>query len=189
MSTRYDAVVIGVSAGAVEALNTILPQLPEDFPLPVFIVVHLAPAKESIMPEIMRRKCSLPIFEAEDKQPIKAGIVYFAPPNYHLLIEKDGYVSLSSDEPVCFSRPSVDVLFESAADAYGKALVAVVLTGANEDGTAGLSSVMAAGGVGLVQSPSNAYATMMPSSALKANPTALALNLEEIALYLRNIAL
>jgi two-component system chemotaxis response regulator CheB len=116
-----EAVVIGASAGALEALSVILPALPAGYGLPVFVVVHLPPDTRSILADLFQAKCHIPVREAEDKEPIRGGTIYFAPPNYHLLIEADRNVSLSSDEPVLFSRPSIDVLFESAADAYGPA--------------------------------------------------------------------
>ena len=129
-----EAVVIGASAGALEALSVILPSLQKGFRLPVMVVVHVPPDKRSVLVELFQAKCRLPVREAEDKEPISGGTIYFAPADYHLLVELDKSLSLSSDEPVLFSRPSIDVLFESAADAYGSALIAIVLTGANQDG-------------------------------------------------------
>lgn len=185
---RPAAVAAGASAGAVEALGGLLPLLPADFPLPIFVVVHLPPDHRSMLAEIFQAKCKLAVREAEDKEPIHPGTVYFAPPDYHLLVESDGRLSLSSEEPVMFSRPSVDVLFESAADAYGPGLTAVVLTGANSDGALGAKAVAAAGGRVLVQLPDLAYARAMPEAALKACPGALALSLEAIAAHLREAA-
>ncbi|HXT08881.1 MAG TPA: chemotaxis protein CheB [Roseiarcus sp.] len=179
------AVAIGASAGAVEALSAILPRLPTDFGLPVIVVVHIPPDKKSLMAEVFRMKCEVDVREAEDKEPLVGGVVYFAPPDYHLLIEPDGAASLSNDEPVLFSRPSIDVMFESAADAYGPNLIAIVLTGANQDGAKGLRAVAEAGGTAIVQTPQSAFAPMMPQSALAEVPGALVLSLNEIALYLR----
>jgi len=122
--------------------------------------------------------------EAEDKEPLEAGTVYFAPPDYHLLVELDRRLSLSSEEPVLYSRPSIDVLFESAADAYGSGLVGVVLTGANSDGARGLRAVRDAGGVALVQRPDQAQVAAMPQAALDACPGAVPLSLDEIASFL-----
>jgi len=121
--------------------------------------------------------------EAEDKEPIEPGVVYFAPPDYHLLIEADKRLSLSGEEPVLYSRPSIDVLFESAADVYSSGLIGVVLTGANSDGADGLKAVVAAGGVGIVQSPRSAYAAAMPEAAIASCPEARVLPLNEIAAY------
>ena len=123
--------------------------------------------------------------EAEDKEPIRGGVAYVAPPNYHLLVEPDLCLSLSSDEPVLYSRPSIDVLFESAADAYGNSVAAVVLTGANSDGARGLRAVADAGGLTLVQNPESAEARAMPEAALALCPTARTLNLVQLAATLQ----
>ena len=184
-STPPEAVVIGVSAGGLKALSSILPVLPRDFALPVMIVIHLPPGKKSIVSDLFAEKCEVIVREAEDKEPIQPGVVYFAPPDYHLLVEPEHVLSLSSDEPVLFSRPSIDVLFETAADAYGPALIGVILTGANNDGANGLKAVMAGGGVCLVERPDEAYSQMMPQSAIAAVPSASVLGLDDIAAYLR----
>ena len=182
------AVVLGASAGALEALSAILPSLPAEYPLPVLAVVHQPPDKESILAGLLGAKSRVRVREAEDKEPIEPGTVYLAPPDYHLLVERDGQLSLSSDEPVHFSRPSIDVLFESAADAYGAGLVAAVLSGANQDGAQGLRSVSEAGGIALVQRPDTAFVAAMPSAALAACPSARSLTLQEIADYLIHVA-
>ena len=179
--TRAEAVVIGVSAGGLKALSAILPALPAGFPLPVMIVIHLPPDRESVVAELFNDKCALTVREAEDKEDILPGHVYFAPPDYHLLVEADHRLSLSSEEPVLFSRPSIDVLFETAADVYGPGLIGIILTGANPDGAAGLKAVLDAGGRALVQRPDLAYASAMPQAALELNPQAEALTLEQIA--------
>jgi two-component system chemotaxis response regulator CheB len=178
-----EAVVIGASAGAVEALSILLPALPEHFPLPLMIVVHLPPQK-SMLVELLRAKCRMGVQEAEDKEPIQPGQIYFAPPDYHLLVENDRRLSLSSEEPVLYSRPSIDVLFESAADAYGPRLVGIVLTGASSDGARGLRAVAEAGGILVVQRPDHASEPTMPQAALDSCPQAMCLDLEEIATYL-----
>ena len=183
-----EAVVIGASAGAVEALSTILPNLSSGFSLPIIIVVHLPADKKSVMADLFRTKCALRVCEAEDKEPIAPGNVYIAAPDYHLLVELDHRLSLSSEEPVSFSRPSIDVLFESAADAYGSGLLGIVLTGANSDGAAGLRAVCHAGGTAVVQDPASAASPTMPLAALEACPEARILNLEEIAAYLGEVA-
>lgn len=185
MEGPIEAVVIGASAGALEALSILLPALPADYRLPLMVVVHVPPDKPSVLVDLFQQKCHIRVREAEDKAPIEQGTVYFAPPDYHLLIEKDKSLALSSDEPVLFSRPSVDVLFETAADAYGPGLLAVVLTGANQDGANGLRAVMNAGGTVIVQRPEDAFASAMPEAALAASPEAQTFSLEEIALYLR----
>ena len=151
------AVVIGASAGALEALSKLLPGLAADYRLPILIVVHLPPDRTSLFVELLRAGCAIQVREAGDKEPIESGVVYFAPPDYHLLVEQDRRLSLSSEEAVLFSRPSIDVLFESAADAYGEGLIGVVLTGANSDGADGLKAVIEAGGLAIVQNPKSAY--------------------------------
>ena len=182
-----EAVVIGASAGALEVLSNLLPALPSDYRLPILIVVHLPPDKTSLFAELMRARCAIRVREAEDKEPIEPGVVYFAPPDYHLLVEEDKRLSLSDDEPVLFSRPSIDVLFESAADAYAGGLIGVVLTGANSDGANGLKAVVEAGGVAVIQSPGSAYAVAMPEAAIAACPAARVLPVNEIAAYLREV--
>jgi two-component system, chemotaxis family, protein-glutamate methylesterase/glutaminase len=182
-----EAVVIGASAGALEALSIVLPALPSTYKHPVMVVVHVPPDKKSALIELFRQKCSMRVQEAEDKEPVTGGTIYFAPPDYHLLVEKDKFLSLSSDEPVLFSRPSIDVLFESAADAYGPGLVGVILTGANQDGASGMKAVTQSGGRAIVQRPEDAFAPAMPEAALIACPTARVLSLEEIAVYLQEV--
>ena len=182
-----EAVVIGASAGALEVLSSLLPALPSDYRLPILIVVHLPPDKTNLFAELLRARCAIRVREAEDKEPIEPGVVYFAPPDYHLLVEEDKRLSLSDDEPVLFSRPSIDVLFESAADAYAGGLIGVVLTGANSDGANGLKAVVEAGGVAVVQSPGSAYAVAMPEAAIAACPAARVLPVNEIAAYLREV--
>ncbi|WP_112803957.1 chemotaxis protein CheB [Rhizobium sp. SYY.PMSO] len=187
MAVAPEAIVIGASAGAVEALSVILPALPADYRLPIVVVVHVPADKRSIMADLFQAKCELAVCEAEDKQPLFGGTVYFAPPDYHLLIETGKSLSLSSDEPVLFSRPSIDVLFETAADAFGETLIAIVLTGANGDGAKGLQAVVEAGGVALVQDPINAFASIMPETAIQMSPRARVMSLGEIAQYLKEV--
>lgn len=187
MPPTMQAVVIGASAGAFDALSSILPSLPIGFRLPVMVVVHLPPDKRSLIAELFRQKCLLPVEEVEDKQPIVRGTIYFAPPDYHLLVERGGTLSLSKDDPVLFSRPSIDVLFESASDIFGAGLIAVVLTGANEDGAKGLRSVEIAGGTTIIQDPKTAFVPTMPEAALRSCPGARILTIEAISLYLREV--
>src|SRR3984885_14742722 len=163
---------MGASAGALDALSTVLERLPGNFKLPLLIVTHLPPDKDSILCRLLASKCQIDVREAEDKEPIVPGVAFGAPPDYHLLVETGKRMSLSSDEAVQFSRPSIDVLFESAADAYGPALIGIILTGANDDGARGLRAIVDAGGIGLVQRADLAYASAMPRAALAACPTA-----------------
>lgn len=158
--------VVGASAGAVAALSDILPRLPARFPLPVVIVVHQPASHLSLLPELFDGRCSLPVLEACDKAPVAAGHIYFAPPDYHLMIERDLTFVLSLEAPVNFSRPSIDVLLESAADSVGEDVLAIILTGTNSDGARGLKAVREAGGIGWVQSPESAQAAKMPRSAI-----------------------
>ncbi|MDM9644799.1 chemotaxis protein CheB [Rhizobium sp. S163] len=182
---RPEVVVIGASAGALDALGTILPALPSDFATPIIVVVHVPPDKPSVLAELFAARCALGVREAEDKEPLTKGVVYFAPPDYHLLVESDRTLSLSTEAPVLFSRPSIDVLFESASDAFGPGVVALVLTGANEDGARGLKAVADAGGKTIVQQPETAFASAMPEAALGACPDAVVMELGEMAAYLR----
>jgi len=133
------------------------------------------------MADLFNAKCQLPVKEAEDKELLSGGTIYFAPPDYHVLLEADKSLALSSDEPVLFSRPSIDVLFESAADAYGAQLIAVVLTGANHDGARGARAVMDSGGVVLIQEPETAFASAMPEAAIRLCPSARVLSLTAMA--------
>jgi two-component system chemotaxis response regulator CheB len=184
-SGRIDAVVIGASAGGVQALSVLLPALPATMRASIFIVLHLPRDKPSVLVDIFRPKCALPVSEAEDKQPIIAGNVYFAPSNYHLLIDQGPQLALSADDPVHHSRPSIDVLFESAADIYRDRLLGIILTGANEDGAIGLAAVKDAGGITVVQQPETAQAPLMAKSALALRPADWVLPLDEIATLLQ----
>jgi len=178
---EVDAVVIGTSAGGVEALTVLLPHLPAGLAVPVLIVLHLPRERPSLLASIFAPRCALAVVEAEDKQPVEPGTIYFAPPDYHMLIDAGPQIALSSDEPVHHSRPSIDVLFESAADAYRHRLLGIILTGASADGAAGLEAIRRAGGVTAVQQPDHAYASLMIESALKAGPVDYLLPLPEIA--------
>lgn len=186
MSPRQTkAIVIGASAGALDALSQVLALLPEDYLLPVLVVVHLPADKKSILAELLDMKCRVSVKEADDKEPLASGVVYVAPPDYHLLVEKDGTISLSNEEPILYSRPSIDVLFESAADAIGPGLIGVVLTGANDDGAHGLAAIRDAGGRCIVQDPQDAYSAIMPLAALQACSDARTMSLAEIAEFLK----
>lgn len=165
--TRIDAIVIGGSAGALDALGDILPVLPFQFAIPVALVLHVPPSKPSLLVKVLSARTALRVKEAEDKEDLAPGQLYVAAPNYHVLIERRRCFSLSVDEPVHFSRPSIDVLFESAADAYGPAVAGVLLTGANEDGAAGLARIEEVGGTTIVQSPATAMVRTMPDAALR----------------------
>jgi two-component system chemotaxis response regulator CheB len=177
-------IVIGGSAGSMAALAQILPLLPHSFPLPLVIAQHLHPLQNSSYLEYWSERCRLRIKEAADKAPIEAGTAYFAPPNYHLLIEDNRILALSIDEKVNYSRPSIDVLFQSAADAYGARAAGVILTGANADGAFGLRAIKARGGLAIVQDPRTAEKAFMPKAALTATTVDHVLPLPEIGPFL-----
>ncbi|MCK5716810.1 MAG: chemotaxis protein CheB [Thiomargarita sp.] len=164
----FEAVVIGSSAGGIKALSTLLSALPKDFPLPIIIVQHLYPHSVSRLAQILEKKSYLSIKEADEKEKIVGGMVYIAPPNYHLLIEEDRTLSLSVEGPVNYSRPSVDVLFASAAFAYNNRLIGIILTGANNDGNFGVKQIKERGGYIIVQDPVTAEADSMPKAAIAA---------------------
>jgi two-component system chemotaxis response regulator CheB len=176
----YEAVVLGVSSGGMEALSTLLPRLPEHFPLPIIVVQHLHPHSDDFLPRYLDEKCRLAVKQAEEKEPVIPGTVYIAPSNYHLLIEQDRTFSLSTAERINYARPSVDVLFETAADAYGAGLIGVILTGANNDGGHGLQCIKACGGLAIVQDPATAEADAMPRAAIAAAQVDYVLSLHEI---------
>ncbi|WP_150305386.1 chemotaxis protein CheB [Pseudomonas saliphila] len=182
------AVIIGASAGALEALSVLLPPLPATFPLPIFVVVHVPSDQPSVLADIFDPKCKLHAIEAEDKEPIVPGVIYFAPPDYHMLLEDKQTIALSNEEAVLFSRPSIDVTLESAADVWGEQLIGIILTGANQDGARGLQAISAAGGMAIVQSPVGAYASAMPEAAIAACPQAQVMSLNDISTYLSSIS-
>ncbi|WP_040262937.1 chemotaxis protein CheB [Pseudomonas massiliensis] len=166
MSQACEAVVLGASAGGVEALLTVFGYLPQGFGLPLIAVLHLPERRPSELSLVLERRLGRPVREAQDKAGIERGIIYVASPSYHLSIEQDLSFSLSQEPPVNFSRPSIDLLFESAADAYGPRLTGVLMTGASQDGAAGLLAIQRAGGCTLVQDPREARVATMPESAL-----------------------
>lgn len=182
--SRYQAVVVGCSTGGLAALERFLPLLPADLPAVLVVVMHSAPESRNLLVDLLARRCRLAVKEAEEKEALLPGTIYVAPPGYHLLIEDDLSFSLSVDAKVSYARPSVDVLFESAANVYGEQLVGIVLTGANHDGSAGLAAIATAGGMCLVQEPSTAEAHSMPEAALQACPAARAVSLDELATIL-----
>ncbi|MFL1527678.1 chemotaxis protein CheB [Pseudomonas sp. O230] len=161
-----EAIVIGASAGGVEALLSMLSPLRDGFALPIIVVLHLPDARRSHLVEVFARRVAMPVIEAHDKTLIEAGTLYFATPGYHLSVEQDRSFSLSLEDRVHYSRPAIDFLFSSAADVYGPALAAVLLTGANRDGASGLAQVKHRGGLTIVQDPEEAQVATMPLAAL-----------------------
>jgi two-component system, chemotaxis family, protein-glutamate methylesterase/glutaminase len=184
----YALVGIGTSWGGLAALSKLLGGLPGDFSLPVVVVQHRGKDSDRLLSELLQDISELRVCEAEDKEPLEPGTVHIAPANYHLLID-DGYLSLTVEEPVRFSRPSIDVMFSSAADTYGSGAIGVVLTGANEDGSRGLSHIVKRGGRALVQDPRTAEIPIMPVAALKAVPSAEVLPLDKLAPRLIELSL
>lgn len=184
-----DIVVMGSSWGGLHALTSVLSALPENFPVPVVLAPHRhKSSREGLLASLLEPACRCRINDADDKQPLEPGHVYIAPPDYHLIVER-GHLELSTDEPVSFSRPSVDVLFESAADAYGAGVVAVVLTGANDDGARGIQKVRERGGVTVAQSPETAERAEMPAAAIATGAVMHVLPAEEIGHFLGAVCL
>ncbi len=185
MTRPVDLIVIGGSAGAIDVLRELLTALPAKLSPALAIVVHLPAGGRSLLHEVLSRPSGPPMKPAEDKEPIAGGTIYFATPDYHLLVESGRTFALSLDERVHFSRPAIDVLFESAAEAYGARLMGVILSGANADGAAGLRAVAAAGGLAVVQSLESAEMIAMPAAALEAVPECTELNVSALANFLR----
>jgi two-component system chemotaxis response regulator CheB len=187
-SRRYDAVAIGVSTGGLRALEVILQALPRDFTLPLLIVQHIDRDAGAGLAHLLDARCALKVKEADDQDEIAPGTAYIAPANYHLLVENRERLTLSVDPPVNFARPSIDVLFESAADVFGPSLIGIVLTGANADGSEGLKRVKTRGGLAIVQEPTDAEAAQMPRAAIEATKVDHVKPLGEIAALLERLA-
>jgi two-component system chemotaxis response regulator CheB len=179
----YDIVVVGTSWGGLAALRTLVAGLPDSFQMAVTLVQHRHKDSDHLLRTLLQERSTLRVFEVEDKMPLEHGHIYVAPPNYHTLIEP-GYFSLSTDAPVRFSRPSIDVTFASAADSYAHRTVGIVLTGANEDGAEGLRRISDRGGFAIVQDPESAESRPMPEAARKAVPRARVMTLDAIAAFL-----
>ena len=178
---KYGAIVIGVSSGGMNAMKILFSILPKGFLIPIVIVQHVSPHSDSQWIKFLNDKSEMYIKEADEKESIKLGTAYIAPPNYHLLIESDNTFSLTIDKRVNYARPSIDVLFESAAEVYKNKLIGVVLTGANNDGTNGIKKIKEYGGIAIIQDPETAESTYMPLSAIAAIKPDHILSLEEIA--------
>ena len=182
----YDLVVVGTSWGGLHALRTLVGGLPESFQMAVTLVQHRHRDSDHLLRTLLQENSSLRVFEVEDKMPLEHGHIYVAPPDYHTLVEP-GHFSLSTEAPVRFSRPSIDVTFSSAADSYSHRTVGIVLTGANADGADGLRRISDRGGLALVQDPETAESPTMPTAARKAVPRARAMSLEAIATFLASL--
>src|SRR6202048_360572 len=183
----YSIVGIGSSWGGLVAMSKLLGDLPGDFSLPIVIVQHRRSDSDELLAEILQDATALTVSEVEDKEPLTPGTVHIAPANYHVLID-DGFLSLSLEEPVRFSRPSIDVMLSSAADTYRSGAIGVVLTGANEDGARGLSDIVKRGGRARVQDPRSAEIAIMPNAAVKAVPSAEVLPLERLGRRLMELS-
>jgi two-component system chemotaxis response regulator CheB len=183
----YEIVLIGTSWGGLSAVSAVVEGLPSTFALPLVVVQHRSPDAPGLLAELLQTKTRLRVIEVEDKQPILPGHVFIAPPNYHLLMDR-GVFSLTTDAPVRYSRPSIDVTFSSAADEYGRRTIGVVLTGANEDGSLGLKRIADRGGYAIVQDPATAESPVMPQAAIRAVAKARVLPLERMAGHLVTIA-
>lgn len=183
----YKAIVIGTSAGGLFALSSLLSALPAAFPLPVLVVQHRSRDQRDLLEELLQSKCAVRIKQADEKEPLSGGTVYIAPPDYHLLVEADETLSLSCDDRVLYSRPSINVLFESAALVYGDQLVAIILTGANEDGASGIGMVKKYGGFTIAQEPAEAQFPLMPKASINTKRIDRVWRLAEIGGFLETL--
>ena len=185
----YDLICVGASWGGLDAVSRLLADLPEAVDVPLVLAQHRhSGSTPGGLAELLHLRIKRPVQDAEDKMVIERGKVYVAPPDYHLLVER-GSFALSVDERVQYARPSIDVLFESAAYAYGPAVIGIILTGANEDGAAGLAAVKERGGVALVQDPRGAARRTMPDAAIAATAADAVLQLEEIGPFLYGLCI
>jgi two-component system chemotaxis response regulator CheB len=182
----YDLVVVGTSWGGLAALKTLVGALPASFRMAVTLVQHRHKDSDHVLRALLQECSHLIVCEVEDKMPIEEGHIYVAPPDYHTLVEP-GHYALSTEAPVRFSRPSIDVTFNSAADAYGHRVVGVVLTGANQDGATGLQRISELGGLAIIQDPKTAESATMPAAAQKAVPRARVMSLARIGEYLASL--
>jgi two-component system chemotaxis response regulator CheB len=179
----FELIVIGCSMGGMHALEVIFSVLPKDFPVPIAVVQHRYRTSNEGLPEFLRRRTELQVVDTTDKEWMRPGTVYLAPANYHLLVER-GELSLSVDEAVAYSRPSIDVLFESSADAYGAGVIGVILTGANADGAKGALRIKSRGGFVIAQDPETAESPAMPRAAIEAARVDRILPLDRIGPFL-----
>jgi len=182
----FELVVVGTSLGGLEALHVLLTALPKNFPASMAVVQHRHKSAENTLSFFLQQHSALPLKEPEDKEVIVPGYVYLAPADYHLLVEP-GSFALSTEAPVEYARPSIDVLFESAADAYTKRVIGVILTGSNQDGAQGLAKIKARGGFAVVQEPATAFSRSMPEAAIAATRVDWILPLSEIGPFVVNL--
>jgi two-component system chemotaxis response regulator CheB len=183
-----EMIVMGVSAGGLHVMTKLLEDLPPAFPVPIVVVQHRSKDQRTLLEEVLQAKCQIKIRQANEKERPKAGSVYFAPADYHLLLEEDGCFSLSCDQAVNYSRPSIDILFETAADTFGSNVLAILLTGANSDGAKGMLKVKQKGGMTIAQRPASAEFSTMPQAAITANAAKQVKDINEIKLLLLGLA-
>lgn len=180
----YKAVVIGASAGGLSALTRVLEKLPANFALPIMVVQHRSKDERGLLEEVLQEKCNIRVTQANEKEEIGGNSVYIAPPDYHLLVESDMTFSLTTDDKVNFSRPSIDVLFETAAEVYRRTLIGIVLTGANSDGRRGIEAIRRCGGLTIAQDPAEAEFPAMPQASISSGAVTRVLSLNDIRAFL-----
>lgn len=185
---KYEAVVIGSSAGGLNVLKRIFSGMNPTFQLPVIVVQHLSPDMDNYLPFFLDNLKKLTVKEADEKESPRSGVAYVAPPNYHLLLETDRTFTLTVEERVNYARPSIDVLFETAAEAYGDKLIGIILTGANSDGTRGLKRIKEMGGLAIVQDPEEAESVVMPRSAIENVNVDHVMKLDDLIIFLNHLA-
>ncbi|UCH98584.1 MAG: chemotaxis protein CheB [Candidatus Aminicenantes bacterium] len=188
MNLKYKCIAIGVSAGGMDALAVIIPGFPANLPIPVVVIQHISPHSDNYVTRYLDNISLIKVKELDEKEKIRPGVVYTAPPNYHVLVEDDETFSLSVEPRINFARPSIDVFFESAADVYESHLVGVILTGANNDGSKGLKMIKERGGLAIVQDPNTAEVDGMPRAAIETTKVDHILPLEEIGPFLVKLA-
>jgi two-component system, chemotaxis family, protein-glutamate methylesterase/glutaminase len=185
---KVKAIIIGSSAGGLQVLTAVLGGLPENYPIPIIIIQHRASESTELLEEVLQYKCRITIKQADEKEKINPGLVYVAPPGYHLLIEKNYTFSLTSDMPVKHSMPSIDVSFESAAEVYEDMLVCIILTGASNDGSEGVKIVKTFKGLTIAQDPREAEYPVMPRAAINTGSVDKVFSTREIKLFLEKLA-
>ncbi|MBK7866612.1 MAG: chemotaxis protein CheB [Ignavibacteriales bacterium] len=183
-----DAIVLGASAGGLKTMINLFSKLPGDLPVPILVVQHTRSDEESLLAELIGAETGLKVIEAEDKMEIKPGCIYIAPPNYHLLVEDKNTIALSTEEKVNYSRPSIDLLFESAVRTYLSNLAGIILTGANDDGAKGISMSAQTGGITIAQSPESAEFKTMPQAAIATGNVKFVLDIDEMAKFISDLS-
>lgn len=184
LERKYEAIVIGTSAGGLQALSVLFERIPAAYPIPIIVVQHRSKDSRYLLEEVLQSKCAITIKQADEKEHVHSGMIYIAPPDYHLFIETDKTFSLSTDRPVCFSRPSINILFESAAIAYRDKLLGIILTGTNDDGAAGIRTIGQHDGLTIAQNPSEAQFPFMVEASIKTRQVHYIWSLATIRNYL-----